>query len=213
VARGPRLERLLPPGISDQEAFVRLTSQGQADLAQQRYFDAEGSFSRALGLDGVEPGATAMARVGLAHAQLGAELFLSAAGNIELLLREHPELAGTRYAPEAFVPAQRAGELATTLAREIRMGVASRQAGLLLAYIGFQTGNAEWRTAGLSAMATATDPRRSQDAALYELVRRVWSAPGATPGDAPATTPTAPAPAPAPTPAPAPAPTPAPAAP
>lgn len=191
VARGPRLDRLLPPGISDQEAFVRLTSMGQADLAQQRYFDAEGSFSRALGLEGVEPGAMAMARVGLSHAQLGAELFLSAAGNIETLLREHPELAGTRYSPEAFVPPARASELAATLAREIRMGVASRQAGLLLAYIGFQSGNAEWRTAGLSAMADATDPRRTQDAALYELVRRIWSAGGEAP--AATTPPTAPA--------------------
>ena len=78
------------------------------------------------------------------------------------------------------------------------MGVASRQAGLLLAYIGFQSGNAEWRTAGLSAMADATDPSKPQDAALYELVRRVWSAGGeapaaTTPPATPATAPAAPA--------------------
>ena len=190
-----RVDRLTPEVDASPGSYEDHMNQGQAFLAQDRYFDAEERFSRALA---VRPG-DVMAGVGRVHAQLGGGLFLSAATNLRALLLDHPEAMALRYGND-LIPSK---ERIKTVAKILRANAADPaqalavESGMLLAYLGYQTDNPQMVQEGLDLWDRA-EVKVSADHArdrLVELARAVWTrAPGDsdqpgpndtnTPGDA-----------------------------
>ncbi|MDX2016840.1 MAG: hypothetical protein SFY95_04260 [Planctomycetota bacterium] len=168
------------------DRYAQHMRDGQTMLGAGRYFDAEERFTRALS---ARPG-DASARLGRAHAQLGAGMFISAAVNLRELLAEKPELAGVRYAPE-LLPAPARGVTVTLQHREaLKDADTAKAAALLLAYMGYQgltreTLDGPARTSpdpqaireGLDALERSPAATES-DRALVQLLRSVWLAPG-----------------------------------
>jgi hypothetical protein len=144
----------------------------EANLAAGEYFNAEASFSMALSAKPRE----VMAGVGRAHAQLGAGLFLSSAGNLRTLFSEHPELVPVKYQPALFPAPTRAEELATRLRRELgepKNGLGADGA-LLLAYLGYQIERPEWITEGLEKYDSFTAADDAPGRELGRVIRAVW---------------------------------------
>jgi hypothetical protein len=158
-----RIESLATAGVDDPLRTA------QTKLSQGRYFEAEELFTRAMAS---ELGG-AFAAVGRVHAQLAAGVYTSAAINLRSLMRDHPELVGVRYGDSALPPKDRLAAVRTDLTQRVsRGGRLAPDWGLLLAYIGFQTGHDESVTVGIDAMrAQAGDP-------LTDLLIGVWSPPG-----------------------------------
>lgn len=157
---------------TDKDLYSKYMQQGASALAAGRYFDAEENFARSISISPGEPTASA-ARL---NSQLGAALFLSAAVNLEELLRKHPEMASTRYTKDT-IPSPARLESITILLRErvakdISIGAAPpRDASLLLAYVGYQTQNTSLTKEGLDLLdKSSTDG----DDGLAELLRGVW---------------------------------------
>lgn len=163
---------------------------GQKLMIDGQYFDAEAVFSRILSAHPDD----AMAASGRAHAQIGAGAFVSAASSLRLLFQRHPEVIPTRYTGAAMVPAKRVDEVVVTLSKAAADAESpiSGDAGLILAYLGFQRDNTTWLKAGLDALARE-NPEGAPNHQVVELLREVWT------GEA---KPLAPLPAPAPAPAP-----------
>lgn len=171
---------------------------GQKLMADGQYFDAEAVFSRMLSAHPDD----AMAASGRAHAQIGAGAFVSAASSLRLLFQRHPEVMPTRYTGAAMIPAKRVDEVVVTLTKAAADSDSpiSGDAGLILAYLGYQRDNTTWLKAGLDA-AERENPAGSPNHEVVKLIREVWT--GAA---QPLTPPPAPSPVPEPAPAPAPAP-------
>ena len=159
-------------GPIDLVEYNRMMAAGQDLLAQSRFFDAEDRFAMAMRAVNNDP----MARVGRLHAQLGAGLFLSAAANLRELLAGNPELVGVRYQPKLLPPAERIGRVAVQLDVELRRSgsVLQRDSALLMAYLGYQTGDKDLLKTGLDEFAANIDPENAADRALLELVQNVW---------------------------------------
>lgn len=133
-------------------------------LAEGRYFDAERLYNRVLLVRPDYP----LGRAGLVHAQLGAGLIRSAALNLRSLFAQHPELIGTRYSPKLLPTSER-----LEWARDELDGMINRtekqEPALLLAYLGYQTGNEKLTHYGLS-LAYARNPRDP----IMPLLRKIW---------------------------------------
>lgn len=117
-------------------------AEGEAMIGSRQYFDAEERFARALAM---RPGDVA-AMAGRMHAQLGGGLYLSAAMNLRLLLGQHPEVAAVRFTGGTLPDAQRLAFIKAELAEALNASAAKRalpspESALLLAYVGFQTGD------------------------------------------------------------------------
>jgi len=160
----------------------RLLAEAEAALAAGRYFDAEKSYRRVLQVNPRYP----LARIGMVHAQLGAGLVRSAAGNLREVFNAHPELIAVHYEAKLLPNEDRLiwarGELESMIDRTNR-----QEPALLLAYLGYQTANKELVRYGL-ARAEARQPGDS----LIGLLRRIWLSDHAAPRDAepsPQTTP------------------------
>jgi hypothetical protein len=123
-------------GRADKRRVDELTSLGEAALKSGDYFAAERRFLQAQDYRTGNP----LIEVGMAHAQLGGGLYLSASLTLRNLLRTHPELADTRY-DRALLPTTKRLDDAVKLIRErIAAGEDRPNYGFLLAYIGHQTG-------------------------------------------------------------------------
>lgn len=166
------VERLAPPGF---DLYAVSMQAGQEHMAAGRYFDAEERFTAALSARRNDP----MAQAGRVHAQLGAGLYQSAAVNLRTLLTRHPELMAARYAP-ALLPLP--DRLAVIL-EHLRQAAGAdhpgaRDAGLLLAYVGYQTGDRSAVAAGLEAvLKPRLDPSQQQADTLHrlgEMLRLLW---------------------------------------
>lgn len=152
------------------EAGARLMSEG-------RYFDAEERYTRALSAMPGDP----VAAIGRVHAQLGAGLHVSAVMNLRETLRGAPELVGVRHDADLLPKADRLGKLksdfeATIRKEEVGEVLApgqAREAGLMLAYLAFQT---EDRPLLERALGVARRQQLPGDEALLELLERVWLA-------------------------------------
>ncbi len=155
-----RIESLAVGGVDDPLAAA------QNKMRQGRFFEAEELFTRAMASDM----GGSLAAVGRIHSQIAAGVYTSGAINLRSLLREHPELAGVRYGEAALPPTARLKAVRADLTRRVQDG--GRLApdwGLLLAYVGFQTDDAEAVTIGIDAMRSqAEDP-------LTQLLIGVWS--------------------------------------
>ncbi len=164
------------PGTTSADIYESRMAEGQRLLGEQRFFDAEASFTVAATAKRGDP----MALVGRAHAQLGAGLFLSAAANLREVLTLHPELLPVRYGPALLPPRDRAGVLAEQLGTDLAKenGALGRDGALLLAYMGRQFSNAEWLAAGLSEARSRLRPDDTEAEVFITLLERVWG-PGA----------------------------------
>jgi hypothetical protein len=174
-----QINNLIPsnPGASA-SAYSDHMQVGQAELSRGRFFDAEEAFTRAIA---VQPD-DAMALVGRIHAQLGAGMNLSAWMNLRELFKNHPELLGAKYGSGLLPDAERMEEIGQTLRSLIaKEGSLQREAAMLLAYVGFQSGDAKALEEGLAAMESSGN---GQPDALTDLITAVWS--GKAPAPEPA---------------------------
>ncbi|MEM9295027.1 MAG: tetratricopeptide repeat protein, partial [Planctomycetota bacterium] len=162
----PALSSLAPveSGLAVDE-YVR---RGEARMKAGNFLQAESTFREAL----LEEPDHVLAKAGLAHARLGAGMVRSAAGTLRQLFAAHPEVIALRYEPGLLPPPDRMRWLQRELTRMIERETAVAEAGLLLAYLGYQTGWPNVVQVGLdtSESAAVGDP-------LLPVVRRIWLAP------------------------------------
>lgn len=176
------------------DVFSLHVSQGQSLLAQGRYFDAEERFARALAVRAGEPAAQA-ARV---HAQLGAGLYMSASLNLRRLLEGHPEMMAVKYAPALLPPEPRLSQVIQEQRDGVRAmlldGQMRPENGFLLAYLGFQRGDAEDIALGFRGIARANEVLKKAAAdkgeppphdLLADVLEQVWLVPTLPPVAAP----------------------------
>lgn len=152
-------------------AYSEHMAAGQVAMADGRYFDAEESFGRALGVINGDP----MAQAGRLNAQVASGLFMSAAVNLRNLLASNPEMTGVRYGPRLLPTPDRWRTLAGQLRARIQAEdpAAADAAGLLLAYLGYQFDDTDAVAEGLAAMASpAGEDEASKN--LLDLLRAVW---------------------------------------
>ncbi|MEL7471988.1 MAG: hypothetical protein AAGK04_01620, partial [Planctomycetota bacterium] len=162
---------------SDRDVYSEHMRVATEMLGEERYFDAEERFTRAMAVRRGD----ITARIGRAHAQLGAGLFLSAGVNLRNLLREHPEIASARYDARLLPAGERLGQTVIVLRQTLSEGgEISKQAAMLLAYVGFQAGQIDVAREGLDAMRassyvdrTGATRERSPDP-LAELLAEIW---------------------------------------
>lgn len=153
-------------------AFGERMRRGEQALATGRYFDAEESFSTCLSL---RPGDVA-ASIGRVHAQLGAGMYLSAALNLRMTLGASPAAVGERYGANLLPSAERCA----AVIEELRLNARSQdrlgyESAILLAYLGFQTGDRAVTIEGLDSIdRLASGAANPIDSRFVELVRRVW---------------------------------------
>lgn len=178
--RDAKLESLVTPRVvasgdrrADLDAYQRHMTSGQDALRSEKFFEAEDRFTRAIAAMPGDP----MAMVGRVHAQLGAGLYLSAASNLRGLFAQHPEMIGATYAPTLTPTGDRADRIAIQLREELgnQQTALSKDAALLLAYLGHIRGNRDLMLEGLSAMATRYDQNSPAESALLEACRGAWA--------------------------------------
>lgn len=170
------VERLAPDGY---DAYAVHMQAGQEHIAAGRFFNAEERFASALGVKSGDP----MAAIGRVHAQLGASMFLSASVNLRALFTEHPEVIGLKYKPELLPSRERIGSLIVRLGEMAKAtDDRGRDSGMLLAYLGYQSGNADALKRGLEAMASADGGGAAPPEAtrqLAALLTKLWAPPEA----------------------------------
>lgn len=151
----------------DEDRFNELLASAEQHLRAGEYFFAERHFGRALRFSPGHPLATA----GMAHAQIGAGLYASAALSLRSLLGEHPEMIDVKYDPGLLPNRVRLVQSVGTLQGRLSHGVEPGSSGFLLAYIAHQIDDSELIEEGLAAMdeADADDP-------LHDLLWRIWLA-------------------------------------
>jgi hypothetical protein len=187
---GGDIRTLAPPAF---DAYSVQMQAGQQHLASGRYFDAEERFTAALSARSGDP----MAAIGRVHAEVGAGMYLSAAINLRALFLDHPEVTASKYGPELLPSKERADltfERLTQLSAE--PNGRGRDPALLLAYFGYQMGNAKAMNLGLERMVIgAPTDRPDQLSKLATLLRQVWNKPAAPSApEQPANPPVKPAP-------------------
>ena len=178
---GGNIEALGPAGGRGIDPYSANMRRGEELLAQGAYLDAEERFARALAARPDDP----MASIGRVHSEIGAGMYLSATMNLRMLLATNPEIIGATYASNLLPLAEqlrmRRADLRSRLQAE---GGLPREAGLVLAYIGYQTGDRAVVREGLdvaSEQARAADDGRL--GRLVEVLRGVWLDPDAAPSD------------------------------
>ncbi len=172
LRHGRTMQSLVP---EDSSAIKDMMQLGADAMAKGEFFRAEERYASVLQ---VLPN-SAFAMAGLANAQLGAGLHVSAALSLRKLYAMHPEMIDTRLAPGILPPPARM-DSALGAARD-RLAAASLPTasqelrsdrfdfGLVIAYIGFQTQQPSVLREGLDSM-RATRP----DDALLTVLDRVW---------------------------------------
>ncbi len=183
---GEPLQAYAPQGF---DAYAENMTRAQEHLAAGRYFDAEQRFVAA----GSAKGGDAMAAIGRVNSQIGAGTFASAALSLRSVLGAHPQIIAVRYGDKIMPAPQRLAGAAERL-REIiaKDRAGARDPGLVLAYIGYQTGNVAMTREGLDAFDTALAANQPGGIApedantrLSDLLRDVWLNPAAAPAQVP----------------------------
>lgn len=152
-------------GRDDRRRVDELVQQGENALREGDYFRAERRFEQAQALAAENP----LAEAGIAHAQLGAGLYLSAALTLRNLFVAFPELIDAKY-DRALLPAPDRLDKAVQVMRDrIVRGDDAPSYGLMLAYIGHQTGDRKMVEEGLALM---TGSEKLETA--RKLIEGVW---------------------------------------
>lgn len=163
-----------PDNSVDPESYRGQMRDGERLLAQGRFFDAEDHFIRAIACSPRDP----MARAARIHAQIGAGLYLSAATNLRALLAGHPEMIVTRYADNLLPSPERSAVIIEQLLEQEKKSESAlgRESALLVAYMGYQRGDAKLVTDGLGDFSKriATDASGEQDRALLKVLTATW---------------------------------------
>jgi hypothetical protein len=172
LRHGRKLQSLVP---EDSSAIKDMMELGATSMTRGEFFRAEERFASVLAVLPNNAGAMA----GVANAQMGAGLSVSAALTLRKLFAMHPEMIDTHLGAEILPPADRI-EAALAAARERLSAANSPSAstelqsdrfdfGLVISYIGFQTDRSEVIREGLDAM-RQTLP----DDAMLGLLQRIW---------------------------------------
>ena len=172
LRHGRKLQSLVP---EDSSAIKDMMELGATSMTRGEFFRAEERFASVLAVLPNNAGAMA----GVANAQMGAGLSVSAALTLRKLFAMHPEMIDTHLGAEILPPADRI-EAALAAARERLSGANSPNAspelqsdrfdfGLVISYIGFQTDRSEVIREGLDAM-RQTRP----DDAMLGILQRIW---------------------------------------
>ena len=172
LRHGRKLQSLVP---EDSSAIKDMMELGATSMSRGEFFRAEERFASVLAVLPNNAGAMA----GVANAQMGAGLSVSAALTLRKLFAMHPEMIDTHLGTEILPPTDRI-EAALSAARE-RLSAANTpnaspelqsdrfDFGLVISYIGFQTDRSEVIREGLDAM-RQTRP----DDAMLGLLQRIW---------------------------------------
>ena len=172
LRHGRKLQSLVP---EDSSAIKDMMELGATSMTRGEFFRAEERFASVLAVLPNNAGAMA----GVANAQMGAGLSVSAALTLRKLFAMHPEMIETHLGTESLPPADRI-EAALAAARERLAAANSPKAstelqsdrfdfGLVISYIGFQTDRSEVIREGLDAM-RQTRP----DDAMLGILQRIW---------------------------------------
>lgn len=158
----PRLESLA--GESSGRTATQM-KEAEKLLADGQYMQAETAYRRVLDTNPKH----VMARIGLANAELGAGLFRSSALTLRRVLTEHPQLVTLQYDAKLLPNAERAKFLQQELQRMVNDRENAADAGLLMAYMGYQLESRPMVRYGLAVSETYA-PRDP----LLPVVRAVW---------------------------------------
>jgi hypothetical protein len=172
LRHGRKLQSLVP---EDSSAIKDMMELGATSMTRGEFFRAEERFASVLAVLPNNAGAMA----GVANAQMGAGLSVSAALTLRKLFAMHPEMIDTHLGTEILPPADRI-EAALAAARERLSAANSPNAstelqsdrfdfGLVISYIGFQSDRSEVIREGLDAM-RQTRP----DDAMLGILQRIW---------------------------------------
>jgi hypothetical protein len=171
-------ERITNLSGGDPTRFNELVSEGEEKLRTGEYFLADRRFAQALRLQPGHPLATA----GLAHAQLGAGYYLSAAYTLHSLFSNQPEMIDARY-EEGLVPNRpRLDRAVEVLEKRLPSETDRASNAFLLAYLGRLSGERAVIERGLDAL-EQSDPNDP----LLPLLRAIWlegQSPAEATGDA-----------------------------
>ena len=128
------LDSLAGPGRDQFNHFMR---QGQQLTQQGKFMEALSAYQQAMITRSTNP----LAMVGLAHAELGAGLYDSAAFNLQQVIAHHPELASVHYNLARLLPVSTLREDRKDLIRMFNQN--SNTGAFLLAYLDYQLGHAK----------------------------------------------------------------------
>ncbi len=146
------------------EQVNRLMRQAEAQLANQRYFDADDSYRNALRLKPDH----AYARVGQIHAQLGVGMIRTASYNLRRLYLKHPEMIRTRFDRKLLPAAQRLRCVREELDEMVKQ-TESVDPALLTAYLAYQLDEPKQMRDALDVAV-----QRKPNDPVVLLLRRVW---------------------------------------
>jgi hypothetical protein len=135
-------------GTTERRRVDDLVRQGEDALKNGEYFQAERRFNQAQAIASDNP----LVEVGIAHAQIGAGMFLSAGLTLRNLFNDHPELIDTKYEAKLLPTGERLAKAKELMRTRIGRGDDTAGYGLVLAYIGHQTGERAMVEEGLAAM-------------------------------------------------------------
>ncbi len=152
-------------GTDEKRRVDELVRQGEDALRAGEYFQAERRFQQAQTIASDNP----LVEVGVAHAQLGAGLYLSAGLTLRNLFTANPELIDATYDAKLLPTGERLGEAVRLMRERINRGDDAPGYGLVLAYIGHQTGDRAMVEEGLAAIMG-----NAQHDAQRELLKGVW---------------------------------------
>jgi hypothetical protein len=152
--------------------FIRHMTRGERWLSEGRWFDAEERFTAALSIDP----ASASAAIGRINAQIGAGFYASAALSLRRMLRDYPELTAVIYDEELRPSGERLEEVREQLLERMeRDEIVARDAAMLYAFLGYQTGDDGHVGTGFERVAEVEEALGLEPDPLHDLMREVWS--------------------------------------
>jgi hypothetical protein len=152
-------------GTDEKRRVDELVRQGEDALRAGEYFQAERRFQQAQTIASDNP----LVEVGVAHAQLGAGLYLSAGLTLRNLFTANPELIDATYDAKLLPTGERLGDAMRLMRERVNRGDDAPGYGLVLAYIGHQTGDRALVEEGLAAITG-----NAELDAQRELLKGVW---------------------------------------
>lgn len=165
------VDSLLPKKI-DNQALADHIRRGQDQLAAGQFFNAEEQFASAMAMAPGDP----LAAAGRVNSQIAAGMYVSAAYNLRNLLRGYPEMIAAKFDAK-LLPASSRLELIRTQLRQRseKNSTLSRDAGLLLAYLGHQTGNMQDVQDGFGIIDRVNESTNAEPDALTAALRGAWT--------------------------------------
>jgi len=164
------IDRIAPS--DDDSLYAQHMRAGERLLSEGMWFIAEERFVAALsGKSG-----DAMAAIGRVHAQIGAGLYLSASTNLADLLRAYPELSMVRYEEQLLPSDDRLERIRTQLrTRSVDDNTNARNAGFLLAYLGYQTDRPGDIREGFAVVRRVDAAQDNDSDPLMEVLLELWT--------------------------------------